>query len=610
MRALFSSLTTRGRSFMAAGGAAMVCGLAIPEPDLVRVGALLVILPLVSALIARRSRYRLSCSRRLDPPRVPAGQPTTVTARVENVSRLRTGVLLAEDVTPYSLGSRPRFVLDEIEPGGHRELNYQIRPDTRGKFTIGPLRVRVADAFGLVEISRSFSTTQHARGHAEDLPAAAGDGASSSWLGEGDGGMRTISAIGEDDAAPRVYQDGDGLRRVHWKSTATVRRADGPPRGTPVAQQRVGLPGHPAASAHSGSGPSATFEFAVSAAASIGAHLSGEGFRARLITEAGEIAPRGTFQDTLLDMLAVISPSQRRQPAAGHVGAGQRGRPADRRGRAAVRRRRQPAGREQARERARDGPAARRLRRGRGRGSEDTAQDGGDPVGRGLAGRGGHARARRWRPPGSSCTGPPTGRCPSGVSIDPGSAEVTDVDAERPDDGDRGGRGDVRLDRLVPGVHRLAVVRRLDRRRRDRGRRRGADPAAVPAGAGLPGAGVAGLLLYLNLVFEARHSFLLVIPTPASLSQPVAPGRHRVQRREPVRAAGAEPARPAAADDGRGGHHRGADRPDRGPAAVDRAGRAAAARPVHRAGHDERAARASSPPAWCSAWAGPGTWPC
>ena len=72
MRALFSSLTTRGRSFLAAGGAAMVCGLAIPEPDLVRVGALLVILPLVSGLIARRSRYRLSCSRRLDPPRVPA----------------------------------------------------------------------------------------------------------------------------------------------------------------------------------------------------------------------------------------------------------------------------------------------------------------------------------------------------------------------------------------------------------------------------------------------------------------------------------------------------------------------------------------------------------
>jgi uncharacterized protein (DUF58 family) len=308
MRALFSSLTTRGRSFVAAGGAAMVCGLAIPEPDLVRVGALLVLLPLVSALIARRSRYRLSCSRRLDPPRVPAGQPTTVTARVENVSRLRTGVLLAEDVTPYSLGSRPRFVLDEIEPGGNRELSYQIRSDTRGKFTIGPLRVRVADAFGLVEISRSFSTTSTlvVTPRIFPLPRAA---AASSWLGEGDGGMRTISAVGEDDAAPRQYQDGDGLRRVHWKSTARygelmVRREEHQWRNSASVFLDTRR------SAHSRSGPSATFEFAVSAAASIGAHLSGEGFRTRLITDSGEIAPRGTFDDSLLDMLAVISPSR------------------------------------------------------------------------------------------------------------------------------------------------------------------------------------------------------------------------------------------------------------------------------------------------------------
>jgi uncharacterized protein (DUF58 family) len=308
MKGAFGSLTTRGRSFIAAGGAAMVCGLAIPEPDLVRVGALLVLLPFVAALVARRSRYRLSCSRRLDPPRVPAGQPTTVTARVENVSRLRTSVLLAEDIVPYTLGSRPRFVLDEIEPGGHRELSYQIRSDTRGKFAVGPLRIRVADAFGLVEISRSFSTTSTlvVTPKIVQLPRAA---AQSSWLGEGDGGMRTISATGEDDAAPRQYRDGDGLRRVHWRSTARygelmVRREEHQWRNSAsvfLDSRRL---------SHSGSGPSATFEFAVSAAASIGAHLAGEGFRARLITEAGEIAPRGTFTDTLLDMLAVITPSR------------------------------------------------------------------------------------------------------------------------------------------------------------------------------------------------------------------------------------------------------------------------------------------------------------
>src|SRR6202453_4328925 len=323
MPALFGSLTTRGRSFVAAGGAAVVCGLAIPEPDLVRVGGLLIILPLVSALIARRSRYRLACSRRLDPPRVAAGQPTGVTAQLENISRLRSAVLLAEDVTPYSLGSRPRFVLDEIEPGGTRELSYQIRPDTRGKFTIGPLRVRVADAFGLVEISRSFSTTSTLVVTPKIFPLPRAT-TQSSWLGEGDGGMRTISAIGEDDAAPRAYQDGDGLRRVHWRSTARygelmVRREEHQWRNS----ASVFLDTRRAA--HSGSGPSATFEFAVSAAASIGAHLTEEGFRARLLTEAGELAPRGTFSDTLLDMLAVITTTKTsniRQGTSELAGAG------------------------------------------------------------------------------------------------------------------------------------------------------------------------------------------------------------------------------------------------------------------------------------------------
>jgi uncharacterized protein (DUF58 family) len=219
-------------------------------------------------------------------------------------------VLLAEDVTPYTLGSRARFVLEEIEPRGHRELSYQIRSDTRGKFTIGPLRVRVADAFGLVEISRSFSATSTLVVTPKIFPLPRAS-APSSWLGEGDGGMRTISAIGEDDAAPRAYQDGDGLHRVHWRSTARygelmVRREEHQWRNS----ASVFLDTRRLSYWSSGGSAISAFEFAVSAAASIGAHLTEEGFRARLITEAGEIAPRGTFQDTLLDMLAVISPSQ------------------------------------------------------------------------------------------------------------------------------------------------------------------------------------------------------------------------------------------------------------------------------------------------------------
>jgi phosphatidylglycerophosphate synthase len=57
-------------------------------------------------------------------------------------------------------------------------------------------------------------------------------------------------------------------------------------------------------------GTAASFELAVSAAASIGVHLAADGFDARLATEAGLVPRQGPFHDALLDTLAVVRPSR------------------------------------------------------------------------------------------------------------------------------------------------------------------------------------------------------------------------------------------------------------------------------------------------------------
>ena len=196
-------------------------------------------------------------------------------------------------------------------------MSYRIRSEARGKFPIGPLRIRVADTFGLVKTTKPVHATSTlvVTPAIVALPRAA---APSSCPGEGDGGMRTISAVGEDDAAPRTYRDGDSLHRVHWKSTARygqlmVRQEERQGRGS------VSVFLDTRRCAHAGRGPASSFEAAVSATASIGAHLTGEGFAARLITEAGEITPRGTCSDTLLDLLAVIAPSREASLEAGAV---------------------------------------------------------------------------------------------------------------------------------------------------------------------------------------------------------------------------------------------------------------------------------------------------
>ncbi|CAM5582284.1 hypothetical protein SVIOM74S_08376 [Streptomyces violarus] len=73
IRTALAGLTTRGRSFLAAGVAAAVCSYVLGQSDLLRVGLLLAVLPLVCATVLYRTRYRVAGSRRLSPARLPAG---------------------------------------------------------------------------------------------------------------------------------------------------------------------------------------------------------------------------------------------------------------------------------------------------------------------------------------------------------------------------------------------------------------------------------------------------------------------------------------------------------------------------------------------------------
>jgi uncharacterized protein (DUF58 family) len=265
----------------------------------------------LSALATSRARYRLSCTRQLVPRRIQAGQTAEARVRLSNVSRLRTGLLLAEDLTPTTValpGSRPRFVLESIEPGGTRDLSHKVELDQRGKYIIGPLQVRVADAFGLAAIGRSFATksTLVVTPQIIALPRVSIAG---NRLGDGESGLRTVSAAGEDDIAPRAYRDGDELRRVHWRSTARygelmVRREE------QRWHNRALLLLDTRRKAHVGSGPSSSFEYAVNAMASIGVHLVGQGIETRLITETGDAAPAGPAAESLLERLAVIRASR------------------------------------------------------------------------------------------------------------------------------------------------------------------------------------------------------------------------------------------------------------------------------------------------------------
>jgi uncharacterized protein (DUF58 family) len=308
MRSVLAWFTVRGASFLAAGVVGILAGLILGSDAMISVGVLLVCLPVFSAMTARRARYQLRCERKIIPPRVAPGQPAKVSIRLENVSRISTGLLLAEETIPYSLGARPRYLLNGIERGGSREVSYPLRSDLRGKFMVGPMRVRIADVFGLVELTANFATRNTLTVTPKIVPLISSS-TTGSWSNDGDGRTRMTAAAGEDDVIPRAYRDGDELRRVHWRSTARygelmVRREE------QRWQDRAVIILDSRRSAHAGTGPSSSFEFAVSAAASIGVHLARSGLDGHLVTDAGPMAGPAMFEDVLLDALSVITTSR------------------------------------------------------------------------------------------------------------------------------------------------------------------------------------------------------------------------------------------------------------------------------------------------------------
>jgi len=286
MREAISAMTTRGRAFLAAGLTTALCAILLEQKDLLRVGVLLILLPLVSAFFLGRSRYRLGLVRSVSPAQVTAGQQARVRLDLTNDGRMPTGLLLLEDHVPYVLGTRPRFVVDQMGPRWRRTVGYVVRSDLRGKYAIGPMSVRLSDPFGLVEMNRAFQTTTSlvVTPQVLPLPPIPLTGA---WTGTGDNRPRAFASGSAEDVTVREYRRGDDLRRVHWRSSARVgelmvRREEQPwqSRATLFIDNRT--------SSHRGSGAASSLEHAVSMAASIGVHLVQRGYVVRLVTAAGE----------------------------------------------------------------------------------------------------------------------------------------------------------------------------------------------------------------------------------------------------------------------------------------------------------------------------------
>jgi uncharacterized protein (DUF58 family) len=308
VRAALSGLTLRGRAFIAAGATAICCAILLGQSALSRVGVLVLALPLVAAVVVGRRHLALTVARSVEPRLVAAGQPARVELAVANPGRSSAGAVLVEDLVPYALGTRSRFVLQGLGRDWHRTVTYQVRSDVRGHFEIGPMTLRVADPFGLVELRRTFpgTATLVVTPRTVPLPRITLGGG---WSGSGEHRPQAFAAGSAEDVSVREYRRGDELRRVHWRSSARVgelmvRREEQPweARATVLLDNRL--------RAHRGQGLASSFEAAVSVAASVVAHLSAAGYAVRLATADGTDLDLVDHPTAMMERLALIDTTQ------------------------------------------------------------------------------------------------------------------------------------------------------------------------------------------------------------------------------------------------------------------------------------------------------------
>lgn len=309
MHRIRHSLTTRGSAFLTSGVVLLLSGLLLGLSDLSRIGVLLLAVIALAAMLVVRHGLAFEVSRSAQPTRISVDEQAVVVLRVTNRERRRSPLALAEEQLDYALGDRPRFLVPALGAGQTCELRYVVRPHLRGLHQLGPLQVLVRDPFGVTSRPASIRGSGSLLVLPRIHPLRSGRRLSRALGSEG-GVPNRVALHGEDDQIVREYRDGDDLRRIHWPATARtgelmVRQEDRP------AKRRAVILLDSRRDAHVGTGRSSSFEWGVTMAASVGAHLAELNHEVSLLS-ADPSSDTGTRLDsdidTMLLTLAQIQP--------------------------------------------------------------------------------------------------------------------------------------------------------------------------------------------------------------------------------------------------------------------------------------------------------------
>ena len=166
---------------------------------------------------------RVAFSRKFDHKAFP-GEIVPVQVEITNQSWLPAVWLRVQDFFPLEIADLRSF--HQVISLGPREtsiLNYNLKAQKRGYYSVGPLNVTSGDLLGLNSDKSSEGPSDHLTVYPRVVPFSDVRLPSRSPMGS----LRTRQPVFEDPTRPagkRDYRPGDSLRRIDWKASATTGR--------------------------------------------------------------------------------------------------------------------------------------------------------------------------------------------------------------------------------------------------------------------------------------------------------------------------------------------------------------------------------------------------
>lgn len=213
------SASPRLGAYVAFGVAGLLLGLLLGRPEPVVLGAPFLLVAALALATVRRPLLDLDL--RLDRERAIEGDEVMATITVRAPSGVRAAQVVLRTARGLRVETPAAEMTATVRPGGAQELPLRLRCAAWGGYTVGDLRTRAGDRFGMFRFDQRFDLRSHnplkVYPGGERVRASLRPLETQVYAGNQ---VSRLRGEGIEFAEIRPFVPGDLVRRVNWRVTA------------------------------------------------------------------------------------------------------------------------------------------------------------------------------------------------------------------------------------------------------------------------------------------------------------------------------------------------------------------------------------------------------